>query len=99
MALVDVALAAVVLVSQNYLGPQMKNYRYGYLHMVLNSHWCYGHKLEISLVPVAQLFLGPLSLVDVMIFVEAAGVALLVVAVVCEGMVVGWMQTGLQNLA
>ena len=50
-------------------------------------------------MPVAQLFLGPLSLVDVMIFVEAAGVALLVVAVVCEGMVVGWMQMGLQNLA
>lgn len=49
-------------------------------------------------MPVAQLFLGPLSLVDVMIFVEAAGVALLV-AVVCEGMVVGWMQMGLQILA
>lgn len=53
-------------------------------------------------MPVAELFLGPLSLVDVMIFVEAAGVALLVVVavvVVCEGMVVGWMQMGLQNLA
>ena len=97
MPLVDVALAAVVLVLQNYVGPQT-NYRYGHLHMVLNSHWCCGHKLEISLVPVAELFLGPLSLVDVMIFVEAAGVALLVVAVVCEGMVVGWMQMGLQNL-
>lgn len=99
MLLVDVALVAVVLVWQNYLGLQMKNYQYGHLHMVLNSHWCCGHMVEISLVPVAELFLGPLSLVDAKIFVEAAGVAVLVVAVVCEGMVVGWMQMGLQNLA
>lgn len=99
MSPVDVALAAVVLVWQNYLGQQMKNYRYGHLHMVLNSHWCCGHKVEISLVPVAELFQGPLSLVDAKIFVEAAGATVLVVAAVCEGMVVGWMQMGVQNLA
>lgn len=89
MPLVDAALAAVVQVSQNYLSPQMKNYQYGHLHMVLNSHWCCGHKLEISLAPVAELFLGPWPLIDAKFFVEAAGVALLVAAVVCEGMAVG----------
>jgi hypothetical protein len=67
----------------------MKNYQYGHLRMVLNSHWSCGHTLEISLVPVAELFLGPSTLADAKFFVEAAGVTLLVAAVVCEGMAVG----------